>query len=296
MTIEFDASSSTGGNLTYVWDFGDGQKATGVKVTHTYNFAGNYFPVLKVSSTAEVLYTSQHVLVAVPDPGKRPDFSRDNPASVVNTMVWYTKKSLAEKGLTKLLDFVSDPKEIGGIESFTPDRMWVLYQTNLFDEDGSPSTISSFNYKFVNLETGIAKSFSSPQNVNAVIEFPTLSSDASKIAFTVFPNRDIIMDVETLHAELLVPLAEVFESYWRLSFSPDGEHLTFIAMTPDVCAFCKDENCYQPLAKLIAVSTSYGQVSITDNTHSEDIGWWIPPGIRWEGDTPYLIRPEDLKN
>ncbi|MGE4358136.1 MAG: PKD domain-containing protein, partial [Candidatus Omnitrophota bacterium] len=47
----FDASSSydpDGNVLSYFWDFGDGTKAEGVKVKHTYTQAGSYNVVLTV--------------------------------------------------------------------------------------------------------------------------------------------------------------------------------------------------------------------------------------------------------
>lgn len=37
------AHASAAGSLSYVWDFGDGAKASGVTVTHTYAAAGNYY-------------------------------------------------------------------------------------------------------------------------------------------------------------------------------------------------------------------------------------------------------------
>ncbi len=45
MTVSFDASGTRDANndtLIYLWDFGDGHKDTGVKVTHKYSQLGNY--------------------------------------------------------------------------------------------------------------------------------------------------------------------------------------------------------------------------------------------------------------
>lgn len=48
--MTFDASGSTvSGTPTYKWDFGDGQTAEGVKVTHTYEKPGNYRVILNVN-------------------------------------------------------------------------------------------------------------------------------------------------------------------------------------------------------------------------------------------------------
>ena len=68
--VSFDASAShdpnPGGAITnYSWDFGDGTaSATGVKVTHTYNAAGNYTVTLTVTdSEGGTNSTTQSVIV-----------------------------------------------------------------------------------------------------------------------------------------------------------------------------------------------------------------------------------------
>jgi PKD repeat protein len=52
LTCDFDASGSTGGGLTYAWQFGDGQTGSGVSPRHTYAGSGSYQATLTVSSTA----------------------------------------------------------------------------------------------------------------------------------------------------------------------------------------------------------------------------------------------------
>lgn len=52
LVVNFDGSGSTdpnGDNLTYSWDFGDGNIATGITVTHTYTVIGTYTATLTVS-------------------------------------------------------------------------------------------------------------------------------------------------------------------------------------------------------------------------------------------------------
>ena len=51
-TVQFDATTSTdpeGGALTYHWDFGDGNTATGATTSHTYTQTGNYTITLTVT-------------------------------------------------------------------------------------------------------------------------------------------------------------------------------------------------------------------------------------------------------
>jgi PKD repeat protein len=52
LTITFDASASTGGNLTYGWNFGDHSVGFGAVVTHTYSQPGTYAVGLTVSNNA----------------------------------------------------------------------------------------------------------------------------------------------------------------------------------------------------------------------------------------------------
>ncbi len=49
--VDFDGSSSTGSNLTYAWDFGDGTTGTGVTPTHTYTTGGTFNIELTVTNT-----------------------------------------------------------------------------------------------------------------------------------------------------------------------------------------------------------------------------------------------------
>jgi PKD repeat protein len=48
LTVRFYASKSTGEIDEYIWDFGDGNTATGSTVDHTYTLPGNYTVTLRV--------------------------------------------------------------------------------------------------------------------------------------------------------------------------------------------------------------------------------------------------------
>jgi PKD repeat protein len=50
LTVQFDASTPTGSNLTYEWDFGDGTTGSEVQIEHTYEALGYYKAQLKVSN------------------------------------------------------------------------------------------------------------------------------------------------------------------------------------------------------------------------------------------------------
>ena len=51
-TQSFDADTSTGDTLTYAWNFGDGEAATGAQVTHVYTNANTYTVTLTVTDDA----------------------------------------------------------------------------------------------------------------------------------------------------------------------------------------------------------------------------------------------------
>ncbi len=46
LTVRFDASASTGTNLSYTWEFGDGHTTGGISPEHTYTTPGTYTAVL----------------------------------------------------------------------------------------------------------------------------------------------------------------------------------------------------------------------------------------------------------
>ena len=73
MTHSFDGSASSdadGHSLTYQWDFGDNQTATGQNVSHTYTLPGSYAVTLTVSDGQDSDSTVQSVVVAQPPAGQ----------------------------------------------------------------------------------------------------------------------------------------------------------------------------------------------------------------------------------
>jgi large repetitive protein len=67
-TISFDGSNSVdadGDPLTYAWDFGDGNKASGARVTHTYKEGGNYTVQLVVDDGKGLHNSTNRTSIAV---------------------------------------------------------------------------------------------------------------------------------------------------------------------------------------------------------------------------------------
>jgi PKD repeat protein/dienelactone hydrolase len=68
-TITFDASNSTdpGGTIeNYEWDFGDGEKAEGEIITHSYSSAGNYTVKLTVTDNEGTTNSTAEIINIVP--------------------------------------------------------------------------------------------------------------------------------------------------------------------------------------------------------------------------------------
>ena len=62
-TLTFDGTGSTGGSLTYAWNFGDHSTAYGAVVTHTFPAAGGYNVTLTVSNGLGSSYSRQLIYV-----------------------------------------------------------------------------------------------------------------------------------------------------------------------------------------------------------------------------------------
>jgi uncharacterized repeat protein (TIGR01451 family) len=65
-TTFFTATLAGGSNVTYVWDFGDGNGDTGPLVSHTYAATGFYTATVTASNSANSLIATTSVLVYVP--------------------------------------------------------------------------------------------------------------------------------------------------------------------------------------------------------------------------------------
>jgi PKD repeat protein len=86
LTVTFDAAASTGAIASYDWTFGDGQAATGVRVTHTFTQAGTFTVRLTVTNAqGATALTSRDIVVSAPgdpsDPQNPTDPGPGDPAN-----------------------------------------------------------------------------------------------------------------------------------------------------------------------------------------------------------------------
>ncbi len=82
--VIFDGSGSLteeGENLSYMWDFGDGSTASGVKVTHIYKKGGKYYPRLIVNDNRSTR-CSEAIATVVADVNTAPIARIDGPRVV----------------------------------------------------------------------------------------------------------------------------------------------------------------------------------------------------------------------
>ena len=131
LSIEFDATASTdegGSILTYEWDFGDGGKASGAVVNHTYHEAGKYDAKLTVTDNGGLTDTnSTPVLVGQPT-----EESNKAPTAVITASI--------NKGHAPL------SVSFDGGKSFDEDGNVVSYTWNF--GDGTSSTGSDVTHIF----------------------------------------------------------------------------------------------------------------------------------------------------
>jgi PKD repeat protein len=91
-TASFDASTSYGGqgDLTFSWDFGDGQTAEGAKVDHTFSSGGNHTVVLTATDANGVSsnLTKTVNLEAAPNIQPSPDGGGQNGNTSGGFPIW----------------------------------------------------------------------------------------------------------------------------------------------------------------------------------------------------------------
>ncbi len=104
--INFNASTSTGSNLTFAWDFGDGQTGTGILTTHQYSRAGTQRVVLTVTSdSGQTNSTSNSVTVSAAAPQINVNFTFSPTTPAINQDVLFTVSGTGVTGATFAWDF-----------------------------------------------------------------------------------------------------------------------------------------------------------------------------------------------
>ncbi|MCE4611491.1 MAG: ABC transporter substrate-binding protein [Desulfurococcales archaeon] len=123
--IEFDASlsrDSDGTIVEYIWDFGDGTTATGVKVTHAYELPGSYIVVLTVKDDKGAVDTNDESLLFITvSPGEIPQSPDSPPVAVI----------------TSDKDIVAPGEEV----TFDASSSWVWVEKK--DESGNATFVKS---------------------------------------------------------------------------------------------------------------------------------------------------------
>ena len=214
VTVQFDASTSIGNNLTYEWDFGDGSSGTGQQVEHVYKLAGTYIPILTVTKNS--VSSSSHITLKVLDITASDPFPENLRASTKPEdgelfRIWALRHSLAQRGLLKLLDFVDD-KKIMTTKTYTPDRKWVTYEELDYERTyGDPGLMSTGQFYLVNLDTGTSINLS--QIINKRITGLSLSKDGALLAYREEASNGsvYILDLRTHQSKLLLNFSN--ESY-----------------------------------------------------------------------------------
>lgn len=100
LTVTFDADGSQGDIVAYAWTFGDGETATGVSVSHTYNEPGTYTARLTVEAgDGQTDTTTRRITVRQPatDGPLAAAFTVDpNPAEVGETVTFDASDSTGD--------------------------------------------------------------------------------------------------------------------------------------------------------------------------------------------------------
>lgn len=93
----FTASVTSGTNVVYAWDFGDGNSGSGAILAHSYAAPGAYTAVVTATNNVSTASTSTGVVVVSPDVGiaKRVEPAHIWPGSVVTYTITYSNAGTA---------------------------------------------------------------------------------------------------------------------------------------------------------------------------------------------------------
>lgn len=154
--VPLDASTSTGSTLTYSWDFGDGRKAGGQRVSAVFATGGTKTVSLRVTDATGASHTTSRPITVAPPP---------SPTSVVS--VQGTIKTIADVALE-------------GVSVTTPD--------------GTTATSDASGKVTINVGTNVARllklSKSGYADQFVQIELPSVTADLESTFDAVMRTRD----------------------------------------------------------------------------------------------------------
>ncbi len=191
-SITFDGSGSTdsdGDNLTYSWDFGDGNGDTGDKVTHAYNKSGEYVVTLtvddKAGSTCDIDTESVNIEINEPPVA----VAGDNSLVCLGTEVIFDgSRTISEEGEELTYDWnFGDGTTGSGVQVAHTYATGGSYKTVLTVNDGQSTRCSiSADTVFVTVNSQPSAQLNS---VDMVCTGDTVSLDASS---TNDPDNDTL--------------------------------------------------------------------------------------------------------
>jgi regulation of enolase protein 1 (concanavalin A-like superfamily) len=283
LTVNFDASTSTGSNLTYEWDFGDGTTGTGVQVSHTYEDSSKfgYFVSLKVHSAESASYANTFANVFPSNVGSPPSIDWNNPSSVRAAAIWHTNNFVAEYGVEELLNFV-EPINIGRIASVTPDHNWVLYERRGFENDGTPKG-GTFDFHLINIKTGETKSIGRPNSL--LVDYPYLSNDGTMVGFVGNDNDIYVMLVSDLQPHRVIVIDKQYFAL-GIRFSPDNQEIGLISHLLNESADEPVSASNQYSAFVLRASVEARDVPMMDTVVARLMPEEVAedfPGLQWQG-------------
>lgn len=137
MSVYFNASGSTGNNVSYEWDFGDGTRGKGVTCSHIYNETGTYTVALTVKDAEGNSDTDLATVTVVADEASTPvEFSPwISPLAVVTVIAivaalfWKHKasKKTEKKRMRKLRARKSVSSAVTGAIALVGAILWLSY-------------------------------------------------------------------------------------------------------------------------------------------------------------------------
>ena len=83
------SATAQGSNVSYTWDFGDGQNASGANVSHTYTASGTYTAKVTAANSTNSLIGS--TIVTINELKTAPGFRSVRPRGVVWTAFWFRR-------------------------------------------------------------------------------------------------------------------------------------------------------------------------------------------------------------